>query len=118
MPISEFDVDAPIGKNIREYLSLNDNIIGLDITPNRGDCFSILGVAREVSANYGLPFKMPSISVSAQGTSSVKSSVDNTTACPKYLTRSISGIDNTLKTPRWIADKLMRSGQAVHCLTQ
>ena len=112
--ISELDVDAPIGKNIREYLGLDDNIIGLDITPNRGDCFSILGVAREVSANYGLPFKMPSISVSAQGTSSVKSSVDNTTACPKYLTRSISGIDNTLKTPRWIADKLMRSGQAVH----
>ena len=112
--ISELDVDAPIGKNIREYLGLDDNIIGLDITPNRGDCFSILGVAREVSANYGLPFKMPSISVLAQGTSSVKSSVDNTTACPKYLTRSISGIDNTLKTPRWIADKLMRSGQAVH----
>ncbi len=112
--ISELDVDAPIGKNIRECLGLDDNIIGLDITPNRGDCFSILGVAREVSANYGLPFKMPSISVSAQGTSSVKSSVDNTTACPKYLTRSISGIDNTLKTPRWIADKLMRSGQAVH----
>jgi phenylalanyl-tRNA synthetase beta chain len=112
--ISELDADAPIGKNIRQYLDLDDNIIELDITPNRGDCFSVLGVAREVSANYDLPFKMPSISVLAQDASSVKSSVSNTTACPKYLTRSISGIDNTLKTPRWIVDKLMRSGQATH----
>jgi phenylalanyl-tRNA synthetase beta chain len=112
--VSELDADAPIGKNIRQYLDLDDNIIELDITPNRGDCFSVLGVAREVSANYGLPFEMPSISVSVQGTSSVKSRISNTTACPKYLTRSISGIDNTVKTPRWIADKLMRSGQATH----
>jgi phenylalanyl-tRNA synthetase beta chain len=61
--VSELDADAPIGKNIRQYLDLDDNIIELDITPNRGDCFSVLGVAREVSANYGLPFEMPSISV-------------------------------------------------------
>lgn len=112
--ITELDADAPIGKDIRKYLDLDDNIIELDITPNRGDCFSVLGVAREVSANYGLPLKMPSMSVSAQGTSSVKSSVSNTVACPKYLTRSISDIDNTVKTPQWMADKLIRSGQAVH----
>ncbi len=112
--ISELDSDAPIGKNIRKYLDLDDNIIELNITPNRADCFSVLGVAREVSANYGLPFKMPNISVSAQGISSIKTNVSNTTACPKYLTRSILGIDNTVEIPKWMVDKLMRSGQVLH----
>ncbi len=112
--ISELESDAPIGQNIREYLDLDDNIIELDITPNRGDCFSVLGVAREVSANYNMAFKMPEINVNSQGTSSIKTSVSNTQACPKYLTRAISGINNTVKTPKWMADKLTRSGQQVH----
>ena len=112
--ISELESDAPIGQNIREYLDLDDNIIELDITPNRGDCFSVLGVAREVSANYNMAFKMPEINVNSQGASSIKTSVSNTQACPKYLTRVISGINNTVKTPKWMADKLTRSGQQVH----
>nr|MCS5592628.1 phenylalanine--tRNA ligase subunit beta [Gammaproteobacteria bacterium] len=112
--ISELENDAPIGQNIREYLDLDDNIIELDITPNRGDCFSVLGVAREVSANYNMAFKLPNISVIAQGESSIETSVSNTQACPKYLTRAINGIDNTVKTPKWMADKLTRSGQQVH----
>lgn len=116
--ISELDIDAPIGQDIRQYLDLDDNIIELDITPNRGDCFSVLGVAREVGANYTLPFKAPSKnnkpSVVSVGASSIKTSVSNPVACPKYLTRSISGIDNTTATPRWMANKLMRSGQALH----
>nr|MCS5585935.1 phenylalanine--tRNA ligase subunit beta [Gammaproteobacteria bacterium] len=112
--ISELENDAPIGQNIREYLDLDDNIIELDITPNRGDCFSVLGVAREVSANYNMAFKLPDTSVSTQGVSSIKTSVSNTQACPKYLTRAINGIDNTVKTPKWMADKLTRSGQQVH----
>ena len=52
--ITELDDDAPIGQSIREHLDLDDNIIELDITPDRGDCFSVLGVAREVCANYNL----------------------------------------------------------------
>jgi phenylalanyl-tRNA synthetase beta chain len=112
--ITELDVDAPIGQNIREYLALDDNIIELDITPNRGDCFSVLGVAREVSANYDVVFEMPNIEVSSQGTSSINARVSNPKACPKYLSRSVSGIDNTVKTPQWMADKLTRSGQSLH----
>ncbi len=112
--IAELDADAPIGEDIRKYLNLDDNIIELDITPNRGDCFSILGVVREVSANYELPFELPSFSIKTQVKSSINTSVSNTTACPKYLTRSILGIDNTVKTPQWMADKLIRSGQAIH----
>ena len=112
--ISELDADAPIGKDIREYLDLDDNIIELDITPNRGDCFSVLGVAREVSANYSVDFELPSFSVASNGVSKITTKVSNTTSCSKYLTRSITGIDNTVKTPQWIVDKLMRSGQAAH----
>ncbi|MDG2353532.1 MAG: phenylalanine--tRNA ligase subunit beta [Gammaproteobacteria bacterium] len=112
--ISELDSDAPIGQDIRKYLDLDDNIIELDITPNRGDCFSVLGVAREVSANYNIAFDMPKFEVDAQGVSSIDTSVSNTQACPKYLTRSIKGINNTVKTPKWMADKLTRSGQQIH----
>lgn len=112
--ISELDSSAPIGQDIRKYLDLDDNIIELDITPNRGDCFSVLGVAREVSANYNIAFNMPKLDVNAQGISSIGTSVSNTQACPKYLTRAINGIDNTVKTPKWMADKLTRSGQQIH----
>ncbi len=112
--IAELDVEATIGQDVREYLDLDDHIIELDITPNRGDCFSVLGVAREVSANYNMAFVMPDIEITATGKSSVATSVSNTSACPKYLTRSIKGIDNSVQTPQWMSDKLKRSGQATH----
>ncbi|MEJ6660450.1 MAG: phenylalanine--tRNA ligase subunit beta [Candidatus Thioglobus sp.] len=112
--IAELDVEASIGQDVREYLDLDDHIIELDITPNRGDCFSVLGVAREVSANYNMAFVMPDIEITDLGKSSVATSVSNTSACPKYLTRSIKGIDNSVQTPQWMADKLKRSGQSTH----
>lgn len=112
--IAELDSDAPIGQDVREYLDLDDHIIELDITPNRGDCFSVLGIAREVSANYDMAFVMPEIELNSSGDSGISISVSNTKACPKYLTRSIKGIDNTVQTPKWMADKLTRSGQSLH----
>jgi len=112
--IAELDSEAPIGQDIREYLDLDDNIIELDITPNRGDCFSVLGVAREVSANYNMAFVMPEVEVNTVGESSISTKVSNVAACPKYLTRVINGIDNTVETPKWMTDKLIRSGQATH----
>lgn len=112
--IAELDLEASIGQDIREYLDLDDNIIELDITPNRGDCFSVLGVAREVSANYDMSFVMPEIELDSAGESNITTSVSNVKACPKYLTRTVKGIDNTVQTPKWMADKLIRSGQALH----
>lgn len=112
--IAELDIEASIGQDVREYLDLDDHIIELDITPNRGDCFSVLGVAREVSANYNMAFVMPDIEITAMGKSSVATSVSNTSACPKYLTRSVNGIDNSVQTPQWMAAKLKRSGHAIH----
>ena len=112
--ITELDDDATIGQSIREYLDLDDNIIELDITPNRGDCFSVLGVAREVCANYNLSLEMPTFEVASSINETINTSVSNTQACPKYLTRVVKGIDNTVATPQWMAKKLTRSGQALH----
>ncbi len=112
--IAELEDDAPIGQDIRVYLDLDDCVIELDITPNRGDCFSVLGVAREVSAHYNLAFDLPKFEVFAQGDCAIGASVSNTQACPKYLIRTITDIDNTVKTPKWMADKLVRSGQQLY----
>ncbi len=112
--IAELEDDASIGQDIRVYLNLDECVIELDITPNRGDCFSVLGVAREVSAYYNLAFNLPEFDVFTQGDCAISASVSNTQACPKYLTRTITGIDNTVKTPKWMADKLVRSGQSLH----
>ncbi len=112
--IVELEDNAPIGKDIRKHLNFDNYIIELNITPNRGDCFSVLGIAREVSANYNLAFNLPAFEVLAQGDCAISTSVINTKACPKYLTRSIKNIDNTVKTPKWMADKLVYSGQQLH----
>ena len=61
--IIELDIELQLGENIRSVLDLDDQIIELDITPNRGDCFSVLGVAREVCVNYNL--SMPSLNYKA-----------------------------------------------------
>jgi phenylalanyl-tRNA synthetase beta chain len=117
--IMELDESLQIGANIREALNLDDKIIELDITPNRGDCFSMLGVAREVCASYGLNidyskhYDFNNI-IKPSGKSSVSVSVEAKKHCPKYLTRTISGIDNTKQTPKWLADILTRSGQSLH----
>ncbi|ABL02387.1 phenylalanyl-tRNA synthetase beta subunit [Candidatus Ruthia magnifica str. Cm (Calyptogena magnifica)] len=112
--MAELEDDAPIGQNIKTYLNLDDHVIELDITPNRGDCFSVLGVAREVSAHYNLAFDLPEFEVFTQGDCVIGASVSDTQACPKYLTRTIIGIDNTVKTSKWMADKLVHSGQQLH----
>ena len=112
--ITELADEAVIGQNIREHLDLDDNIIELDITPNRGDCFSVLGVAREVCANYNLSLDISTDKVASSIDEQMNASVINTLACPKYLTRIVKGIDNSVATPEWMARKLVRSGQQLH----
>ncbi len=112
--IMELSDDALIGQNIRTHLNLDDNIIALDITPNRADCFSVLGVARELCANFDLTLPIPNYQAKATIKNTVKTNVENPSACPKYLTRVIKNIDNTRKTPEWMAQKLRRAGQNTH----
>ena len=117
--IMELDNNAKIGEDIRKVLNLDDTTIELDITPNRGDCFSILGVAREVCASYDLTidyskhYDFDSVIKTSQK-ASISASVTSKKHCPKYLIREIKGIDNTKKTPNWLADILTRSGQSLH----
>ncbi len=112
--IMELDASAVLGENVRTCLDLDDNIIELDLTPNRGDCFSVLGIAREVCANYDLSLFLKNYEAKQQGNKSFKSKVSNPKACPKYLTRVIEGIDNKAVTPKWMAQRLQRASQQLH----
>jgi len=112
--IMELDSSAVLGENVRTCLDLDDHIIELDLTPNRGDCFSVLGIAREVCANYDLSLFIKNYEAEQQGKKSFKAKVSNTKACPKYLTRVIEGIDNKAVTPKWMAQRLQRASQQLH----
>ncbi len=109
--IMELPVDAPVGACIREYLTLDDKIIDVDLTPNRGDCLSIAGLAREV----GVLNKAPVTFVEDKETAAV---IDDTLSvelkdaadCPRYVGRVIRCIDPAAETPLWMKQKLERSG--------
>ena len=109
--ILELPEDAPPGVSIVEYLLLDDNIIEIDLTPNRGDCLSIAGVAREVSA-------INKISLAQTGVTSVDNSIEDSFSveleapghCPRYVGRIIKGIDPQAQTPLWMQEKLRRCG--------
>ena len=112
--IMELDSSAILGENVRTCLDLDDHIIELDLTPNRGDCFSVLGIAREVCANYDLSLFLKNYQAKQQGSKSFKAKVSNPNVCPKYLTRVIEGIDNNIVTPKWMAQRLQRASQQLH----
>ncbi len=109
--ILELDADASIGMNIREYFKFEDSIFDIELTPNRGDCLSIQGVARELSAKLGLPIHAPEKSVvQVQSASPISVEVQVAEACPWYTGRLISQIDPNAKTPLWMKERLRRSG--------
>ncbi|UTP72200.1 phenylalanine--tRNA ligase subunit beta [Alteromonas sp. LMIT006] len=109
--IIELPVDAPIGKDIREYLQLDDNIIEIDLTPNRADCLGIRGVAREVGVLNQLSVSEPTVPEIIASTDIQKPvHLDAPEACPKYLSRVISGVDLSKASPLWLQEKLRRSG--------
>ena len=107
----ELPADAPVGTDIREYLSLNDSIIEVDLTPNRADCLSVRGIAREVGVLNRVPVTEPAIgSVSVASDMSFDVRVSASSACPKYLGRVIEGVDLTAATPLWMRERLRRAG--------
>lgn len=112
--IMELASDAELGECIREHLDLDDQIIELDITPNRGDCFSVMGVAREVCASYDLTMPTLSYQAEVKDSTDFSANISNAKACPKYLTRVIKGIDNSVETPKWMARRLQRASQQLH----
>lgn len=111
----ELPDDAPIGADVREYLGLDAMIFDIAITPNRGDCFSALGLAREISVINRLPLNRPEITAITPSTDKkVNVNVLNDEACPRYLAQYISNIDRTAKSPKWLVDNLVASSMRTH----
>ena len=107
----ELPADAPIGQDIREYLALNDKLFTLKLTPNRSDCLSIIGVARDVAALTASPLQSPaSAEVSVQAVTQLDVKVDASAACPLYTGRILSGVDAKAQTPDWMKRRLERGG--------
>ncbi len=102
---------APAGEDIRSYLQLEDSSIELDLTPNRGDCLSVNGVAREVGVLSRSAVSVPSINaVKAVHEEEFPISITATNECPRYLGRIIRNINQDIEAPLWMQEKLRRSG--------
>ncbi len=109
--IMELSEDSPLGMDLRDYLQLEDQILEVDLTPNRADCFSVLGIAREAAALTQTPLKACSqtaVSPTIEDHLAIK--VTAATACPHYSGRIIRGINPEAKTPLWMSERLRRSG--------
>ncbi|MEE4249234.1 MAG: phenylalanine--tRNA ligase subunit beta [Alcanivoracaceae bacterium] len=107
----ELPADAPVGEDFRHWLKLDDQCIEIGLTPNRADCLSIRGIAREVSVLTGAAFCAPEIipvPVSSIRTFPVK--VSEPSACPRYLGRVIEGVNSKAQSPLWLREKLRRAG--------
>lgn len=103
--------DAPVGQTIREYLDLDDKVFEIKLTPNRADCLSLLGVAREVGAITGAETKLPQIDNVPSTIADTRAVVlDAPAACPLYCGRIIKDVDAKAATPEWMKRPLERSG--------
>ena len=109
--ILELLTDAPVGINFRDYLDLDDQSIDVDLTPNRGDCLGIRGIAREVGVINQMAVTEPVIDpVPAVIDDRLNIDLEAPEACPRYVGRIIKNIDPDAKTPLWMVEKLRRSG--------
>ena len=109
--LMSLDQDAVVGSDIRDIFDLNDNVFTLKLTANRGDCLSIMGIARELQAIDGVTAQHPKVDeVASLSSGAISVAVDNAQACPLYLGLSINGVNANSKTPDHILRKLERSG--------
>ena len=107
----ELPADAPVGTNLVEYLDLDDMIIEVDLTPNRGDCLSIRGLAREVGV-------LNKADVTVQDCSAVKATISDVVSvklnvpkgCARYVGRVMRDLNLAQATPQWMKERLRRSG--------
>lgn len=103
--------DAPVGEDIRFYLALEDKLFTLKLTPNRADCLSLKGVAREVGALTGAAVTLPSVrEIKVISDRRREVVLEAPAACPRYCGRVVAGIDPKATTPDWMKRRLERSG--------
>jgi phenylalanyl-tRNA synthetase beta chain len=103
--------DAPIGADVRDYLELNDQLLTTKPTPNRGDCLSVLGIAREVAAITAhkiTPLAGKPFAVTIKDRLPVK--LEAREACPRYCGRLVRGVNARAPTPQWMSTRLAKSG--------
>lgn len=109
--IIELPEDAPLGEDLRKYLQLDDKAIEISVTPNRADCFGIIGIARDISAINNISvtahnFETPNVTIDDK----IDVNVLEPKAAPKYLGRIIKNVNAQISTPLWMKEKLRRSG--------
>ena len=109
--IIELDDNAPVGETLVHYLELDDHIIDIDLTPDRGDCLSIRGIARDVCARNDLPLQLREFStVTQQSNEAYPVRLLSSSACVRYVGRVIKGVDLRRPIPSWMSERLRRSG--------
>ncbi|MDA8349078.1 MAG: phenylalanine--tRNA ligase subunit beta, partial [Pseudomonadota bacterium] len=109
--ILELPADAPLGAALRDYLRLDDTVLDLNVTPNRGDALSIIGIAREVAALSGGKLAGPAArAAGAAHAQTVAVHLDAPAACPRFAGCIVRGIDTTAATPIWLRERLRRAG--------
>jgi phenylalanyl-tRNA synthetase beta chain len=109
--LMELPGDAPVGADFRDYLGLDDTVIEVDLTPNRADCLSIRGLARDVSASCQAeytPLEIAPVPAAIDAPFPIR--LDSPADCPRYVGRIIRGIDPQAQTPLWMAETLRRCG--------
>ena len=109
--IIELPEDAPLGVDLREYMALDDTVLDVDLTPNRADCFSILGVAREVATLNQCPLReLKHLDPKPTHDTTVDIHLDAPNACPHYYGRAVCDINPHATTPLWLLERLRRAG--------
>jgi phenylalanyl-tRNA synthetase beta chain len=110
--LMELPADAPVGTSIRDYLGLDDLKFTIKLTPNKADCLSVLGVAREVSALTGAPLSLPKLRTIPVTTDEIlPARISAPDLCGRFTGRVIRGLDAKAPTPEWMKRRLERSGQ-------
>ena len=109
--LMELPADAPIGADIREYLSLDDQVIELGLTPNRADCLSVRGIARDVAVAFDETLNKTAIApVESTIADTFPVAIEATAKCPRYLGRIIKNVDLSRPTPDYMRERLERAG--------
>jgi phenylalanyl-tRNA synthetase beta chain len=103
--------DAPVGEDFRHFLALEDQAIEVDLTPDRGDCLSLSGIAREVGVINRCPVTPVAIAPQPAGIEDcIEVVLEADEACPRYACRVVRNVDVTAETPLWMQERLRRSG--------
>lgn len=106
------DPATPLGKDIKEVLGLNKETIDFEITSNRPDCLSVIGIARETSATLGREFKMPSLSYTSTSNKNIEDELKvtiNDSLCKRYLARGVKNV-KIAQSPAWMQERLLDAG--------